>query len=139
MYIGEYKILKNYVKLRDGSILKIKNAWVEHQSIYKTIVLYFIQTKQKTKGFYIVVPPLESKSDIQQDFNKLDYFLILHKQDEKYTSSPGFGFSYPLGYQAYLDELPPKIRFDIVQKKNENDSWKNAKVIDLITYTKNFK
>lgn len=133
MYIGEYGTEKNFVKLKDGSILRVKNAWLEYQFKYKKNFLFFIHPKQKTKGFYIVVPPLEGRSELRKS-----YALDLHKEDEKYTSYPGIGFSNPLGYQVYLDEIPSKIRFNVIQKENENDVWQNAKVVDTITYTKNF-
>jgi hypothetical protein len=139
LYIGEYETEKNFVKLKDGSILKVKNAWIEHQYRYKKIIFFFIHIKQKTKGFYLVIPPLEGKLELRQDSIKPIYFLDLQKDDEKYTSSPGFGFSDHLGYQVYLDELPQKIRFNVIQKDNENDSWENAKIIDTITYIKDFK
>lgn len=133
MYIGEYKTDKNFVKLKDGSILGVKNAWIEHQFKYKKNFLFFIHSKQKTNGFYIVVPPLEGRSELRKS-----YALDLHKEDEKYTSSPGIGFSNPLGYQVYLNEIPTKIRFNVIQKENDNDVWQNAEVVDTITYTKSF-
>jgi hypothetical protein len=137
MYIGEYRPERNFVKLKDGSLLNVKNAWIEHQYRYKKIVFFFIHKKQKVKGFYLVIPPLDGKQKLEQD-SELVYFLDLHKEDEKYTSSPGFGFSDPLGFQVYLDEQPAKIRFNVLQKENENDTWDKAKVVDTITYVKGF-
>ena len=134
MYIGEYRPEKDFVKLKDGSILNVENAWIEHQYRYKKIIFFFIQIKQKTKGFYLVIPPLEGRPELKED----SYSLDLHKEDEKYTSHPGFGLSDSLGYQVFLDVIPSKIRFDVIQKENENDTWQKAKTVDTITFIKSF-
>lgn len=138
MFIGNYEAEKDLVKLKDGTVLTVKNAWMEHQFKYEEGLLFFIQSKKKTKGFYLVVPPLTGKPEVNHDTEELNYSLKLNSADQKFTSSPGFGLSEPLGYQVLLDEIPSKIRFDVVQKEKADDTWNEAKVVDTITYVKEF-
>ncbi len=135
MYIGLFYPDKKFVELRDGRILEVNNAWVEHQFKYVELFPFFIQVKKKTNGYYLVVPPLMFKEKIVQNPLEFNYFLDLHKEDEKHTKYPGFGFQEDLGFQVYLDNVPDTIRFLVTQRGTEG--WKKSVIVDSIIFRRN--
>ncbi len=132
-YLGEYVPNKRVVILKNKNRLKIENAWVENEFRYKEIVLFFIQVKVNTGRYCINVPPMSIGNPLNAN-----YFVELLVEDEKYSTTPGIGFSDSLGFSTCLDVLPDSIRFLVEQKKNVDDSWEDAVPVDTITYKKMF-
>jgi hypothetical protein len=136
-YIGKYVPTRRLIQLKDGSIIHVPDAWVEHAWRPKLTLL--LQDRQElTAGYYFYIPVHPDESIGSKETWPFKFGLDLNQQTQRISQRPGIGYQDIPGFFVSLDMLPASIEITVVQKKNESDSWNDAIPVENIEFRRAF-
>jgi len=136
-YLGTYAPTHRLIQLKDLSIIHVPDAWVEHA--WRSELTFLLQDHQvATSGYYLYIPIHPDESIGSKTTWPFKFSLKLDQQAQQISRFSGIGYEETLGFPVFLDTLPNTIKFTVVQKKNESDSWNDAIPVESIEFRRAF-
>jgi hypothetical protein len=136
-YLGAYAPTRRLIGLKDGSVIHVPDAWVEHA--WKPEVTFLLQDRQvATSGYYLYIPIHADGTIGSKTAWPFKFALRLDQKAWEVSRHPGMGYEATLGFAVFLDTLPNAIKFTVMQKKNESDSWDDAIPVESIEFRRAF-
>ncbi len=134
-YLGTYTPTRRVVSLRDGSLIHVPDAWMEH-AWRPRLTLFLRDHRVTADGYYLYIPIYPDESTGSKTIWPFKFGLRLDQVERQISRYPGISFNPEEGFRVFLDSPSDSVKFIVEQKEHESDT--GNRVVATIEFKRAF-